>query len=76
MRHDVIFFIGLTTVFGFGIFLGYSFGEVAGRAERRNLCSCGDTRTCPFGPGIVGEQDCRTGLDSNEWGRCEPKERR
>jgi len=54
--------------------LGYVNGEIAGRRERANECSCGWTQSCPFGPGIVGEQRCQSSLDKNEWGRCEPKE--
>lgn len=39
-----------------------------------NECGCGDVRTCPFGPGIVGQQQCRTdALFNNVWSRCEPK---
>lgn len=39
-----------------------------------NECSCGDVRTCPFGPGIVGQQQCRTdAMWNNVWSRCEPK---
>ncbi len=37
-------------------------------------CWCGATRTCAFGPGIVGEQHCQTLGSDNEWSRCEPKE--
>ncbi len=54
----------------------YLSGERSGRAERKSECYCGTTQTCPFGPGIVGEQSCRTSLDKNEWSRCEPKEER
>ncbi len=39
----------------------------------KNECRCGDTRTCPFGPGIVGQQKCWTSsLMGNGWTRCEP----
>jgi len=41
--------------------------------ERESECHCGHTRTCAFGPGIVGQQTCRTGpFMINEWTRCEP----
>jgi len=36
-------------------------------------CMCGDTQTCPFGPGIVGQQKCQSSFfRPNKWGRCEP----
>lgn len=39
----------------------------------KNECSCGEVRTCPFGPGIVGQQKCWTSVVmGNEWTRCEP----
>lgn len=63
-------------VAGFLLYLTHGFGRFRGRAEafqeRRNECYCGTTRTCVFGPGIVGTQVCLTGLDRNEWSRCEP----
>lgn len=41
-----------------------------------NDCACGEVRTCPFGPGIVGRQKCRTSVVmGNEWTRCEPLEK-
>lgn len=42
------------------------------RQELRDECGCGATRTCAFGPGIVGEQHCWTAYEKNEWSRCEP----
>ncbi len=47
----------------------------AWKKEQANECVCGDTQTCSFGPGVVGEQQCRTdAVMSNRWSRCEPVE--
>jgi hypothetical protein len=46
------------------------------KKEYQNECSCEMTQTCPFGPGIVGEQKCLTSTNyANRWSRCEPKQK-
>ena len=72
-------------VAAFFAFTGYRFGLGEGRRQKadeeyramkeqiENSCLCGAVQTCVFGPGIVGEQKCRTTADFfNHWGRCEP----
>lgn len=87
MRLLAAFFLGLFAVDGIRYVAGIQSpkalfeqalqGEreerAAERREYRNDCICGDTQSCPFGLGIVGEQRCQT--DSfmvNRWSRCEP----
>jgi len=52
--------------------VGYWKGRSDGMQERKNECDCGQTQTCAFGTGIVGEQKCRSGIYGNRWSRCEP----
>lgn len=69
------------------LLVGYSIGVLDGRREGReaadrfwkaqqNECICGEVRTCAFGVGITGYQECTTrGMMRNEWSRCEPDRR-
>lgn len=79
--RDVLFkllvyvaFMGFGFVFGhtFGSASGHSSGFSAGAKRFENSCSCGAVRTCPFGPGVVGQQVCQTTSLKNKWSRCEP----
>lgn len=70
--------------FVLGLYLGYGMGTaepepttpIVSTVEtepEKSECRCGSTRTCPFGPGIVGQQTCWTSpFMVNEWTRCEP----
>ena len=53
------------------VFIIYDLGRMAGRMAREaeNECDCWDHRTCAFGPGIVGRQECSY---HQKWTRCEP----
>lgn len=67
----------MSAIVGFfgGISYGYNEGWSKAREEYKNECLCGSTQSCAFGPGIVGEQTCRTtGSFTNKWNRCEPKD--
>jgi hypothetical protein len=57
-------------------FFSYQIGKDVGEHDqrRKSQCRCGQTRTCAFGFGIVGEQSCvEDQWDGNRWARCEPK---
>lgn len=53
--------------------IGHTNGRLFEREENRDECACGQTRTCAFGPGIVGEQKCDDNTWKNTWTRCEPR---
>ncbi len=70
-RNGVFMFIVALLVVGLGGL--FSFDRSDDRNDRTNECGCGWRRTCPFGPGVVGEQQCETDpLMVNRWSRCEP----
>jgi hypothetical protein len=62
----------------FAHMIGYSKGHRDGlekyveksREDSENSCGCGETRSCPFGGGVVGIQKCDN--FHHRWLRCEP----
>lgn len=71
---SVLAWIIPTAMVGFFCYqIGHANGRLLERAEMKDECGCGQTQTCAFGPGIVGEQSCRSSVyEKNEWTRCEP----
>ena len=79
--------IALVSFAGFvGHEVGYTAGYHDGTTEAVDAfkngpsqCFCGATRSCAFGPGIVGRMPCETtwhdDKDQNTWSRCEPDPR-
>ena len=81
--YDVLFWLvmcglgaALTSVI---LWASYDAGRMEGASakddewRKREQCMCGETRSCPFGPGIVGKQRCTSLFGGGtEWSRCEP----
>ena len=74
-----VILVGMLVLMLYGTYLdGHSRGYRAGLAwardrDREELelhCYCGQTRSCSFGGGVVGIQNCDN--IRNQWLRCEP----
>jgi hypothetical protein len=80
MRYVAVFVLGTTAGIMFFIVTEGIFRKTREAPKVAvTECWCGDQRTCTFGPGIVGVQECRTLMSSqpraateNRWTRCEP----
>lgn len=55
-----------------GYQIGHTNGRIDQREEQRDVCACGASQSCAFGPGIIGRQKCDSWMGKNEWSRCEP----